>query len=603
MTAPVVVGRASGGNSGGSSFDVNIPAGSPGELIVCAATINNTNSFPFTIPDGYTQLYSEVSETYISGIAFYKIADGTEGSTATFLLSASNQVAAKSFRISGFSGVPEVEVSAIGNSTTNLPPPITPSYGTSDYLYIVIDNIDTYLTEVTTFPTGYINTGSFESGTGAACEIAWGEKYTTATSSETPTAFEISAARRTVTATIAIAGIGSGPDISGTGAFDSQQSLLSGSGTILSTKTGSGTLQSINSIVSGSGSILSNITGLGNLYSGDSLLSGVGYKIVYVTGSGILQSINSELSGIGFSNSATIGYGTLELQDSILNGLGFLKSNHVGSGIIESGDSSISGIAISFKVINGNAVFATGDSSISGVGGSTSGVIGYGSLLISESQLSGLGQVFGNIIGTGNLKSNSNLSGQGIVKGNIFAVGNIKLSNSIIEGIGRISIKVIGTGNLASSDSILEGYDVLYTWNEICKQANTWTEINPTDVAMIRCGPAISVKSGVYPEFIPYEFIGTNPNQYLSIIVNTITNTEISAGEEYISTGLSNSQLDIVVNTIEQKSISAGDESITNTFSSLILIIESNVIAQESLSAGDESLDTLLYGSLGITIS
>lgn len=233
MATPIVesVALTDSSGSSGSDYNVNLPAGIvAGDLILCALSINNTTSTPITIPSGYSLLYSEVSETFITGVVFYKVAEGSEGSQAVVGFNANNQAVARSYRISGFSGVPEVEVLAIGNSTTNLPPTITPSGGESDYLYLVFDHVDTYTANVTGYPNGYVNTGTEQSATGAACRIAWGEKPTTATTSETPSAFTLSATRRTVTSTIAIAGAGGGggPEVYNFSASINQTVALTG---------------------------------------------------------------------------------------------------------------------------------------------------------------------------------------------------------------------------------------------------------------------------------------------------------------------------------------------------------------------------------------
>lgn len=226
MATPIVesVALTDASGSSGSDYNVNLPAGIvAGDLILCALSINNATSTPVTIPSGYSLLYSEVSETFITGVVFYKVAGGSEGSQAAVGFNAANQAVARSYRISGFSGSISYEASSIGNSTTNLPPPITPSGGASDYLYLVFDHIDTYTANVTGYPSGYINTGTEQSATGAACRIAWGEKPTTSTSSETPTAFTLSATRRTVVSTIAI------PSESGSGGNDVILDIDSGS--------------------------------------------------------------------------------------------------------------------------------------------------------------------------------------------------------------------------------------------------------------------------------------------------------------------------------------------------------------------------------------
>ena len=214
MATPVVEATttATDFNRSGSDLTLTFPTGTTtGDIVLFYVTSDSSSPSPVTMPSGYVELYNEITSTRLTGAGFSRVIDGTEGSTVIATLSSGSPTTAKVYRISGASGTPEVTTTSLGSSTTNTPPPITPSGGSSDYLYITIDHIDTYLATITSFPSGYTNTGDEESGpSGTQCKIAWAEKSTTATTSETPGPFTLSSARHTVVSTTAVKASGGG---------------------------------------------------------------------------------------------------------------------------------------------------------------------------------------------------------------------------------------------------------------------------------------------------------------------------------------------------------------------------------------------------------
>ena len=213
MAAPQVLGIAFTDDTDGSGLTVpiNLPAGiQAGELIVIAISINSTNSVPISFPVGWVIEYQTTQETFISGAVVTHVADGAEGSSVLMTKSSANSNCAIAYRIEQ-SGNVEVNNQGNPNSNNNPVPSISPSGGTNDYLYLVFDAIDTYLSPVSTFPVGYINTNTLLSGIGGArCALGYGEKETTNSTTESPTDFIISGtARRTVTSIVAIAPTGS----------------------------------------------------------------------------------------------------------------------------------------------------------------------------------------------------------------------------------------------------------------------------------------------------------------------------------------------------------------------------------------------------------
>ena len=202
MASPVVL-AVSEAFANFTSLDIPTPTGtSTGDLLLVVVAVDD--AITTTSMVGFTELYQEVSETFITGSAYYRIADGAEGANLTVTLSGANEVSGRAYRISDYSGVPEFQVASTGNSTTQTSPPITPAGGSADYLYLVFDHIDTNNASINTFPTGYVNTGSIAS---TRCRLGYGEKPTLATTSETPANWILSATRRTVTSTIAISSV------------------------------------------------------------------------------------------------------------------------------------------------------------------------------------------------------------------------------------------------------------------------------------------------------------------------------------------------------------------------------------------------------------
>ena len=216
MTTPLVVSTSAQAYpaSGGKTYSINIPAGSTGDMLLIGVSANTSSTSPISMPVGWTERVNEVTGTAITGAVFYRITDGTEGSTVDVTLNAVNQSVSFMYRISGFSDVPEATFLANTSNTSSPITTITPSYGTSDYLFIAFDFIDTYTANVTAFPTGYTDTGSVESGTGSACEIAYAQKATTGTTGDSPSEFTLSAARNTLTSLVAIPGVSSGTPVS-----------------------------------------------------------------------------------------------------------------------------------------------------------------------------------------------------------------------------------------------------------------------------------------------------------------------------------------------------------------------------------------------------
>lgn len=216
MAAPQVLGTALSDdtNLSGNAFTADLPAGiQVGERIIIGLSINNTTSPPTTFPVGWTKEFETIQETFVTHVVASRIADGTEGSSITVTLNTTNSTCAIAVRVEA-SGSVEANNQGNANGTQNPVPSISPSGGADDYLFLVFDAIDTYTSTITTFPTNYVNTIDHQSGaSGARCRLGYAERESTNVTTESPTNFVLTAARRTVTSIVAIAPAGGPPSV------------------------------------------------------------------------------------------------------------------------------------------------------------------------------------------------------------------------------------------------------------------------------------------------------------------------------------------------------------------------------------------------------
>ncbi len=129
---PQVVGMESyqSGTGGITSHAVTLPSGiTSGNLLLIFFRTGDTG-VTHTL-SGWTELATRDSNGRTT--IFYKVADGTEGSTATITTGAARRSVANSYRITGYSGTPEAAFVA---SDTNNPPSLSPSWGSAKNLWI-----------------------------------------------------------------------------------------------------------------------------------------------------------------------------------------------------------------------------------------------------------------------------------------------------------------------------------------------------------------------------------------------------------------------------------------------------------------------------------
>lgn len=190
---------------------MSLPASpTSGNLGLCAAVIDG-NANGITGPSGWTTLTGfpvQDGSNQVHLAIWWKILDGTEGSTTTFTTVNTQRSVHRCYQISGWDNatVPEGTGSQ-NNGTTNADPPTeTPTGGAKDYLWITIGGKDRGAEPFTTFPTSYTGTGEVNQSAAdsAGVCIAWGQRALNA-SSEDPSTFSWTVTTRaSVAATIAI---------------------------------------------------------------------------------------------------------------------------------------------------------------------------------------------------------------------------------------------------------------------------------------------------------------------------------------------------------------------------------------------------------------
>ncbi len=148
-------------SSAATSNNVTLPSGiQAGDLLMLVFRGGSTATA--STPSGWSLLSSIDSTTLGHTYIWYKTASGSEGATVA-ITSTNIRVAAIGYRISGWTGTPE-----IATSTTNDPPALSPSWGTADTLWIAGMTNRISNSSVTAAPANYSNLITIaENGSGA----------------------------------------------------------------------------------------------------------------------------------------------------------------------------------------------------------------------------------------------------------------------------------------------------------------------------------------------------------------------------------------------------------------------------------------------------
>lgn len=167
MAFPQVATSSSGQESSAStSHVVTLPSGvGAGNLLLIFIATDVDDAL--TPPSGWTELSDlSVSSSAQCGVA-YRIADGSEGASATYTSSASNIAVWIAYRLTGnhASTAPEVAQGVNDSGANPNPPSLNPSnWGTEDTLWFAMAATPVNIT-VSSYPTNY--TGGLNSATSA----------------------------------------------------------------------------------------------------------------------------------------------------------------------------------------------------------------------------------------------------------------------------------------------------------------------------------------------------------------------------------------------------------------------------------------------------
>ena len=189
-----------------TNHTVNLPADiSSGDLLLVFFACDSF-SVPDTItfPEGWTELFQTpyLDEARLTFGAWYRIADGEEGATISVTTSSVEQSAHTSYRITGYSGTPEVGTHAAGSSTTPDPPSLTPTWGAKDTLWFACEANDDD-DHTTAYPTDYTD-GRYDMGTtSSGVNVGTARRELNAVS-EDPGTFTIYLAEQWIANTVAI---------------------------------------------------------------------------------------------------------------------------------------------------------------------------------------------------------------------------------------------------------------------------------------------------------------------------------------------------------------------------------------------------------------
>jgi hypothetical protein len=193
-----------------TSFSVTLPSGiASGDLLLMIISVDgSTDGLTHT---GWTELAQSTGNSE-NLLILGRIADGTEGATASFTNSNAENAAANTYRITGNrNGLTssEIAISAptvvTSNVTTGNPPSLTPSWGSAENLWIAVcATSDGAITSIVSYPTDYTLGQLTNTNSGANGEAIMTAARLLTASTEDPGVFTWTTGRRPTTYTIAV---------------------------------------------------------------------------------------------------------------------------------------------------------------------------------------------------------------------------------------------------------------------------------------------------------------------------------------------------------------------------------------------------------------
>lgn len=193
--APMVVTTQSGSGNNVNSRNITLPTSvSVGNLLVLFVTLGAGSARTLTQPSGWSTLYDVSGPAGIRRVTcFYKIADGSEGSTVTVNASGNCEWAWNVYNISGHNAGNIVASSAAtGFGTSPHPNSVTAAWG-NDTLYLALSSQQPAQASAGTLPSGYSSAVFGTQGNGTSVSLLSGQK-TDDPATESPGVFTISSA-------------------------------------------------------------------------------------------------------------------------------------------------------------------------------------------------------------------------------------------------------------------------------------------------------------------------------------------------------------------------------------------------------------------------
>ena len=210
MTFPQVAATAVSSDASGTTHTVNLPASiTSGDLLLAFFAFDDAGADVIAgFPVDWTAIPNvsgAVGPSRTAGLeGYYRVADGSEGSTISVTTDSTEATRSVTYRITGYSGTPEgagFSPPTSGNNSPN-PPSLAPSWGASDTLWIAVCANDGSPT-VTGIPTNYTDGLHSQSTNSGHCSVGTARREAL-TGTEDPGTFTISASEQWRAATVAI---------------------------------------------------------------------------------------------------------------------------------------------------------------------------------------------------------------------------------------------------------------------------------------------------------------------------------------------------------------------------------------------------------------
>lgn len=147
---PVIATTSNGSTAAATTADATLPTGiTNGNMLIAVVAIGGGT---ISTPAGWTQLFTTISLVVNRVSVFYRVADGSEGSTLSITSANATAKRYAIYRISNFSGNPfGAGANSNGNNGNPDPPNLAAPLGTDKILWFAIG----YQSNVNALPTNY----------------------------------------------------------------------------------------------------------------------------------------------------------------------------------------------------------------------------------------------------------------------------------------------------------------------------------------------------------------------------------------------------------------------------------------------------------------